>query len=211
MKHFGIFITDLESEKFLSASSDQIANWLFLHAYCSKQMNGGTITGAAALPERFWSRHGITYSTLVIESPLWSWSDSELVIHPYDIRGQELYLKKSAGGKSGNEIRWKGTENRTPIQTPNPPDQTRPDHTIPKKRSSSAFQKPTLEMVTTYGITLSPPFTASSDFMDYYDGNGWKIGSAPMKDWKATVRRWNRNQKTTTGKPKPQKADDYAL
>jgi hypothetical protein len=136
MKHFGIFLTDLESERFLTASNDQIATWLFLHAFCSKQMNSGTIKDATSLPERFWSRHGITASILQKPSPLWTWIDSDLSVEPYDIQGQELYLKKVKGGKIGNEKRWKGTDNRTPIRTLNPPnltlpDQTRPDQTRP--------------------------------------------------------------------------------
>jgi hypothetical protein len=212
MKHFGIFITDLESERFMAASNDQVATWLFLHAFCSKQMNGGTVACAATLPERFWSRHGITHSILMSDSPLWSWIDGSLSVSPYDIKGEELYAKKSQGGKDGANRRWKGSENGSPNGSPNRPDHTRPDHTIPKKRSASAFQKPTLEMVTAYGITLEPPFTASSDFMDYYDGNGWKIAKASMKDWKATVRRWNRNQKAATQtKPKEFSANDCSI
>ncbi len=48
------------------------------------------------------------------------------------------------------------------------------------------------------------------EFMDYYEGNGWKIGKNSMKDWQSTARRWmrnewekNTNQKTNhNGKPK---------
>ena len=29
---------------------------------------------------------------------------------------------------------------------------------------------------------------------DYYTANGWKVGRVPMKDWKATVRTWERKQ-----------------
>jgi hypothetical protein len=35
-------------------------------------------------------------------------------------------------------------------------------------------------------------FSASS-FLDYYESNGWKVGLNQMKDWKATVRYWKRN------------------
>ena len=135
MKHFGIFISDLESEAFLSATNDQIATWLFLHALCSKQLNGGTIADATSHPERFWTRHGICPEIITQPSPLWSWSDSDLSVRPYDIDGETLYLKKSKGGKLGNEKRWQGTENRTPNRTPNPPDQTRPDLTRPDQTS----------------------------------------------------------------------------
>jgi hypothetical protein len=30
-------------------------------------------------------------------------------------------------------------------------------------------------------------------FFDYYTSNGWKVGRNPMKDWKAAVRTWERN------------------
>ncbi|MBQ6670217.1 MAG: hypothetical protein IJM80_01140, partial [Firmicutes bacterium] len=33
-------------------------------------------------------------------------------------------------------------------------------------------------------------------FIDYYDANGWKVGRNPMKDWKAAVRTWVRNEKS---------------
>ena len=31
-------------------------------------------------------------------------------------------------------------------------------------------------------------------FIDYYESNGWMIGSHKMKDWKATVRNWDRRE-----------------
>ena len=30
-------------------------------------------------------------------------------------------------------------------------------------------------------------------FVDYYQSNGWKVGRNPMKDWKAAVRTWEKN------------------
>jgi hypothetical protein len=141
MKHFGVFLTDLESERFTTASSDQITAWLFLHAFCSKQTNGGTIKDARSLPERFWSRHGIDGSILGGSSPLWSWNGEDLSVEPYDIGGEELYLKKSKGGKDGAEKRWKGSENGSPNGSPNAPNLTRPnltkpDQTLPNQSSS---------------------------------------------------------------------------
>ena len=59
------------------------------------------------------------------------------------------------------------------------------------------FVPPTLEEVTLYcqekGYTIDP-----SDYMDWYQGNGWVVGKAKakMKDWKAAVRTWVRMQKT---------------
>ena len=30
-------------------------------------------------------------------------------------------------------------------------------------------------------------------FVDYYTANGWKVGKNPMKDWRAAVRTWERD------------------
>lgn len=32
-------------------------------------------------------------------------------------------------------------------------------------------------------------------FFDYYESKGWMVGKSPMKDWKATIRNWMRNNK----------------
>ena len=29
-------------------------------------------------------------------------------------------------------------------------------------------------------------------FVDFYSSKGWKVGSQPMKDWKAAVRTWEK-------------------
>lgn len=54
---------------------------------------------------------------------------------------------------------------------------------------------------------------------DYYESKGWKVGKSPMKDWKASVRTWEKNDygyhnKTVSEEPpKPQfnviKAEGY--
>jgi len=76
-----------------------------------------------------------------------------------------------------------------------------PETPAPRTR----FVKPTLEEVAAYckerGNTIDP-----ERFMDYYNGNGWKVGRNPMKDWKATVRNWERNRNTggrTNERPGP--------
>ena len=40
-------------------------------------------------------------------------------------------------------------------------------------------------------------------FIAYYDANGWKVGRNPMKDWKAAVRLWVKNEKNISAKPTP--------
>jgi len=41
-------------------------------------------------------------------------------------------------------------------------------------------------------------------FYDYYSSNGWKVGKNAMKDWKASVRTWEKNttQQQKVSQPK---------
>ena len=59
-----------------------------------------------------------------------------------------------------------------------------------KKRKR--FAKPSFAEVSEYvaaqGYKVDP-----ERFIDYYESNGWKVGRNPMKDWKAAVRNWARN------------------
>lgn len=55
------------------------------------------------------------------------------------------------------------------------------------------FVPPTPEEVAEYaaskGIKIDP-----HRFCDHYESNGWKVGGrAPMKDWRAAVRNWVKN------------------
>ena len=72
---------------------------------------------------------------------------------------------------------------------------------IDSKKRASRFTQPTLEEVQAYcverGNCVDP-----QRFVDYYSSNGWKVGKNPMKDWKAAVRTWERNNGTTVTKPK---------
>ena len=56
------------------------------------------------------------------------------------------------------------------------------------------FVKPSILEISNYckeqNYTLD-----SNHFYDYYESNGWLVGKSKMKDWKATVRNWERRNK----------------
>ena len=60
------------------------------------------------------------------------------------------------------------------------------------KRKSNRFAPPSVEDVRTYCIERGNNIDPDK-FVDYYTGNGWMVGRNKMKDWKATVRSWERN------------------
>jgi uncharacterized protein YdaU (DUF1376 family) len=64
--------------------------------------------------------------------------------------------------------------------------------------------KPSIEEVRAYckerGNSVDP-----AQFMDHYTANGWKIGKSAMKDWRASVRTWERNANGNGNGVKPSK------
>lgn len=60
------------------------------------------------------------------------------------------------------------------------------------KGKAKRFTKPTLADIQAYCIERNNNVDAER-FYDYYEANGWKVGKNPMKDWKASVRTWERN------------------
>ena len=70
---------------------------------------------------------------------------------------------------------------------------------IEKSKSKNIFVPPTIEEVQAY-ITEKGYHISAEKFVDYYTANGWMVGKAKMKDWKAAVRNWERNLKETVPK-----------
>lgn len=62
------------------------------------------------------------------------------------------------------------------------------------KPKTTRFIKPTVEEIEAYceerDNGIDPEY-----FFNYYEGNGWKVGKNPMKDWHATIRTWEIRQK----------------
>ena len=58
--------------------------------------------------------------------------------------------------------------------------------------SVKRFVKPNVEEIESYCKERNNNVDAQQ-FFDYYESKGWKVGKSPMKDWKASVRTWERN------------------
>ena len=74
----------------------------------------------------------------------------------------------------------------------------------PEKR----FVKPTADEVRAYCAERGNRVDAQA-FVDFYEAKGWKVGNAPMKDWKAAVRTWERRdaerKQAATSRPNRQR------
>jgi uncharacterized protein YdaU (DUF1376 family) len=85
---------------------------------------------------------------------------------------------------------------------------TQKSEVIKDKDIAHVFVKPTCEEVAGYFKELGS-LKDPLQFFDHYEANGWKVGKVPMKNWKATVRNWNRNGFTNNGK-QGDKTHDWA-
>ena len=69
-----------------------------------------------------------------------------------------------------------------------------------KKNIEEIFFKPTIPEIEKYCKERKNNIDPHC-FYDHYESNGWKINKNSMKDWKATVRNWERRNKVQTNKP----------
>lgn len=61
------------------------------------------------------------------------------------------------------------------------------------KKSAKRFSAPTINEIQDFIDKEGLKMDANA-FFDYYEANGWKVGRASMKDWKAAARNWSRRE-----------------
>ena len=76
------------------------------------------------------------------------------------------------------------------------------------KESKKKFVKPTIQEISDYSKSIN--FNLDSEYwFDYYETRGWMLKGSKMKDWKAAVRTWkknNFNKNTNNIQNEPQKS-----
>ncbi len=72
------------------------------------------------------------------------------------------------------------------------------NNSVPQARTrTTRFSPPTLEEVKAYCAERKNNVDAQR-FIDYYTSNGWLVGKNKMKDWRAAVRTWERNNTSSS-------------
>lgn len=141
-------------------------------------------------------------------------------------KNEEKYMKiceinKSNGSKGGaprgnrNAQKEKTTEINRTVEKTTENNMTRHNHNhihisninnqeninnnLIKNKLNNKFIRPTLEELKEY-CDKSSLSVDCQYFYDYYESNGWLVGKNKMKDWKATLRNWNRRNKKDNSK-----------
>ena len=83
--------------------------------------------------------------------------------------------------------------------------------TVPKKREArKRSSTPSVDEVREYCFERGNGVDAET-FVDFYASKGWKVGNAPMKDWKAAVRTWEKRDNRAAPRAKQIDTNDYLL
>jgi hypothetical protein len=72
------------------------------------------------------------------------------------------------------------------------PNLTKPNLTKPNQSKDVRFERPSADEVTAYAKEISFDLDGQK-FCDFYTSKGWLVGKSPMKDWKAAIRTWKKN------------------
>ena len=62
----------------------------------------------------------------------------------------------------------------------------------PPEEKPKKFSKPTIEEIRGYCKAKKFVATDPTDFWEFYESKGWKVGNAPMKSWQMALNRWER-------------------
>ena len=156
-------------------------------------------------------------------------SGNERIIWPaakvwIDMAYSENQKQKENGGKGGRPPKTQPnpTEPEETQQNPTKPTETQQNPTkaykvkesnikeCKVKENKKGFVPPTQAEVETYCRERGNRVDASR-FVDFYESKGWRVGNQPMKDWRAAVRTWERedNRGTDNRIGKPVAAQDY--
>ena len=69
------------------------------------------------------------------------------------------------------------------------------------RAKAARFSPPTPDEVHAYADENGMSNVDANRFCDFYASKGWRVGSQPMKDWRAAVRNWNARDSQTSSKP----------
>lgn len=133
-------------------------------------------------------------------NPVWSFIKSQ-IDKEFESFNERCEKNSTISKNYWNQTKANGTE-RIPNDTERHPKQEQEQELEHKqeqelKEKNKKEKRPSLQEVIDYCNERNNGVDANK-WYDYYTANGWKVGRNPMKDWKATVRTWERNNPHTT-------------
>lgn len=115
---------------------------------------------------------------------------------------ESIKVKRAAAGKKhkGNQHTQEEPKQEEPEEKPQAEKEGLMEKPAEKPKVKN-FEKPTVEEIQAY-CTERKNSVEARTFFDFYESKGWKIGTAKMKDWRASVRTWEGRQKNDSTRQK---------
>lgn len=128
-------------------------------------------------------------------------ADTEISIYQGKIEAASKAGKASAKSRRNNKIERPFNDRATTVQpTKNQEPRTKNHKPITNtKKIVARFAPPKLEEVQMYCMERNN-FVDPENFINHYETNGWMRGKTKIKDWKACVRTWEKNQQKEVSK-----------
>lgn len=177
-----------------SCSND--SDWLFLQAitHLSEESITGildTLANLGAIDKELWSEKIIWSDNLVKNlQPVYANRRREPPSKPISTRRNtskaELLHVDTTARRNNNEI--------STVETPQSKVSkvSKESIDISDKPKTKTFTPPTVREVTAYCVERNNHVDPQK-FCDFYESKGWMVGKTRMKDWKASVRTWEKN------------------
>ena len=144
------------------------------------------------IEERQWLRkviinyglHGLEPDTFFSEALEIAWTICK------DLIDQQHHRREvNAANRAGKKAEPATNEENSAIE---PQSEEKPVQEIqsenPKRKN---FEKPTVEEIAAYCAERKNEVDAQA-FFDFYESKGWKVGAVKMRDWRASVRTWEK-------------------
>jgi hypothetical protein len=196
--------------------------WTWAIDNCNKDGKLFSVTKEDICQAAYWTKNpDVLYKALIDtewldevgeDLYLHDWYDFNKPFYDYKDRKDKDKLRKRNEKSTGNsteipqEPLQEFHDSHSPAPSPAPSQLQEPyldSNDIVDKPLKNKFIKPTLEQVKDYcrerNNTVDP-----ESWIDHYISNGWLVGNAkaPMKDWKAAVRTWEKGNNKKQGSDK---------
>ena len=107
-----------------------------------------------------------------------------------DLIDQQQHRREvNAANRAGKKAEPATNEENSAIEPQ--PEEKSAQEIQPEKPKRKNFEKPTVEEIAAYCAERKNEVDAQA-FFDFYESKGWKVGAVKMRDWRASVRTWEK-------------------
>ena len=191
--------------EFIGSDPVHRATWLCLMLYCAEHETGGSIPDCASWGDRRWMQTvGVTKVEIHLETPLYSFAGTDLVVWGYDSKYEDIIRAKREGGRIGGKL---SGEARQKASSKEPAKESLKDSLNGLDRigsdrigrrgthegevstvSGMKADVPTLDQVKDHAAVVGLPEADAVEFYGYWTTAEWRDKDGmPIRNWKAKL------------------------